>query len=360
MANRREVLAGLLAVGIAPRASWADAGSPDYLTAARRPDRAYTLCGLTEAGTLVFEVPLPGRGHAAAAHPTAPLAVAFARRPGQFALVIDCATGQQVARLDAPDGRHFYGHGAFSADGRILYTTENDFGAARGMIGLWAASEGFRRIGEVASGGVGPHEMLRLPGRDDLVIANGGIETHPDTGRAKLNLPLMRPNLTYLSPDGAVRDQVELDRALHQNSIRHLDAMPSGEVAFAMQWEGPNEVHPPLLGRHRQGTDPDLFLAPDTYQAQLEGYAGSVAFSQDGTAVAITSPRGGVVHAFSAETGDFLNALNATDVCGIAAGNSAPFAVTTGIGVIGLWEILNGWASNQLERAFDNHLIKLG
>lgn len=202
--------------------------------------------------------------------------------------------------------------------------------------------------------------MLRLPGSDDLVIANGGIETHPDTGRAKLNLPVMRPNLTYLSGDGAVRDQVELGSALHQNSIRHLDALPSGEVAFAMQWEGQDASHPPLLGLHRRGSDPALLLAPQTHHAQLQAYAGSVAFSRDGGAVAITSPRGGTVQAFSTETGDFLNALGAEDVCGIAAGNAASFAVTTGLGVIGLWETLNGWTSNQLARAFDNHLIKLG
>lgn len=359
MANRREVLAGLLAIGMAPRASWADAGGPDYLTAALRPDGVYTLCGLTEAGTMVFELPLPGRGHAATAHPSAPIAVAFARRPGRFALVIDCAIGQELARLDAPEGRHFYGHGAFSSDGSMLYTSENDFDAARGVIGLWAADDAFRRIGEFASGGVGPHEVLRLPGMDNLVVANGGIETHPDTGRAKLNIPLMRPNLTYLSAEGSVLDQVELDRALRQNSIRHLDALPSGEVGFAMQWEGPDQDHPPLLGLHRRGAAPELLMAADAQHEQLQGYAGSVAFSGDGAALALTSPRGGVVQVFSTETGDLLNTLHAEDVCGIATGSSGSFSVTTGLGAVGSWDGDHAWTPSQLARTFDNHLIEL-
>jgi hypothetical protein len=66
---------------------------------------------------LVFQIPLPGRGHAAAIHPQKPQAVAFARRPGTFAVVTNCVTGQPSARLSAPAGRHFYGHGAFSRDG---------------------------------------------------------------------------------------------------------------------------------------------------------------------------------------------------------------------------------------------------
>ena len=52
------------------------------------------------------------------------------------------------------------------------------------------------------SGGIGPHEILRLPGARLLAIANGGIHTRPDTGREKLNLDTMRPNLTLMDEDG--------------------------------------------------------------------------------------------------------------------------------------------------------------
>ncbi len=54
------------------------------------------------------------------------------------------------------------------------------------------------RAGEFASGGVGPHEIRRMPGSDVLVIANGGIATHPGSSRAKLNIPKMQPNLAYI------------------------------------------------------------------------------------------------------------------------------------------------------------------
>jgi len=197
MANRRAFLAGMVATGLAPKATWADVGKPAYLSAARRLDGEFVLCGLSDGGRITFEVSFPARGHAAAAHPIRAEAVAFARRPGTFAIVINCASGVHVAQLQAPEGRHFYGHGAFSVDGSKLFTTENDYGAGRGIVGVWDATSGYQRIGEFDSGGVGPHDIKPMPGGDLLVVANGGIETHPETGRTKLNIPTC---LLYTSP----------------------------------------------------------------------------------------------------------------------------------------------------------------
>ncbi|MEX0365976.1 MAG: DUF1513 domain-containing protein, partial [Ruegeria sp.] len=248
MTTRRAFLAGLAATGLAPRASWAELGAPDFLSAALFPDGSYRLAGLRPTGEILFSLPLPARGHAAAAHPHRAEAVAFARRPGTFALVIDCATGQELAHLTAPEGRHFYGHGTFSPDGRLLFTTENDYEAGTGIIGLWDAAKGYTRLGEFSSGWVGPHDMTLMPDGDTLVIANGGIETHPDTGRAKLNLPVMRPNLTYLRLTRPVLDQIEHPGPLHKNSIRHLTPRADRPVRFAIQWQGATPPPPPPPG----------------------------------------------------------------------------------------------------------------
>ena len=97
MATRRGFLAALLAATAAPRIGWAAAGSPAFLACAAEPDGAHALFGLTEAGEDLFRVPLPARGHAGAGHPTLPMAVVFARRPGAYALAIDCATGRCVS-----------------------------------------------------------------------------------------------------------------------------------------------------------------------------------------------------------------------------------------------------------------------
>lgn len=351
--HRRAFLASLFASASLPTLSWADAGNPAYLAAAKEPDGTYALFGLSADGADLFRIPLPDRGHAAAAHPTAPEAVAFARRPGRFALVIDCVTGALLHRLDAPAGRHFYGHGAFVEDGNILVTPENDIDTGEGRLGLWARDAGFTRIGEVASGGVGPHDILRLAD-DVLVVANGGIRTHPDHGRDKLNLDTMKPNLTYLTIESGPEEIVELDPDLHHASIRHL-AEQDGTVAFAMQWQGELPDPVPLLGLHRRGADPILCSADLGEQLAMDGYAGSVAISGD--LAAITSPRGGRVHLFGLD-GQFAGAVQRRDVCGLAASANG-LLITDGMG--GVLRVQGDQAAplRVADRAWDNHVVRI-
>ena len=222
--TRRGFLQGAAGLGLAPAIGWAAAGRPDYLAAAGLPGGGYCLIGLTAAGGECFRLPLPDRGHAAAAHPGRPEAVAFARRPGTFALVIDCAEGREVARLHAPEGRHFFGHGAFTPHGGLLFTTENLVGDGTGLLGVWDARDGYWRIGEVPTGGTGPHEVRLMPDGRRLAVANGGIETDPSSGRAELNLATMESSLAYVDvASGALVDVLALPAAFHSSRSANLN-----------------------------------------------------------------------------------------------------------------------------------------
>ncbi|WP_227267826.1 DUF1513 domain-containing protein [Roseobacter weihaiensis] len=356
MAGRRRFLAGLMATGLCPQLTWADAGSPRYLAAARKPSGQYALFGLDASGVRVFELALPDRGHAAAAHPARPVAVAFARRPGTFAVVIDCALGREIARLTAPEGHHFSGHGSFSAAGDLLFTAENDYEAGRGMVGVWDARRGYARLASFPSGGTGPHDLLCLPDGRTLLVANGGIETHPETGRAKLNLPSMRPNLSYLTLEGALLEQVGPPAAWHKNSLRHLAVRGDGLVAVAAQWQGDLAQTPPLLATHRRGAALQFHKAGETHERDMQGYAGSIAFSGSGDAIAITGPRGGVGLIFSA-SGRLETTVQEPDICGVAAAADG-FAFTSGLGLFRAGRP----AQPEIVRhrvAWDNHLIQI-
>lgn len=354
--GRRQFLGGLMAAGLIPAPTWADAGSPAYLSAAAKPDGGFVLCGIGNDLKIRFELPLPARGHAAAAHPTRPEAVAFARRPGTFAVVIDCISGAQRAVLSSPEGRHFYGHGAYSSDGSLLFTTENDFETGRGRIGVWDVRHGYARIDEWDSGGVGPHDIKRLPDTDTLVVANGGIDTHPDTGRTKLNIPTMAPNLSYVR-DGHVIETVELPADLHKNSIRHLAVSALGQVAFGMQWQGDEEVDT-LVGLHRVGQSAQFMTASSNDVRQMQGYIGSIALSTDGKTVAVTSPRGGLVQYYDVASGSHSASLTIPDVCGVAAlGNS--FALSAGTGEMHRFTLGKVSARNRVDLNWDNHLVHI-
>ncbi len=356
MTTRRAFLASLLASGAAPRFGWAAVGSPAFLAAAKDPDGRFALYGLSGEGATTFRVALPARGHAGAAHPMRAEAVAFARRPGDFALVIDCATGAVLHRLTPPERHHLNGHGVFAEGGALLLTSEQVAETSEGRVGIWDVTAGYVRIGAFPTAGIGPHEIRLMPNGKTLVVANGGIATDP-VDRSKLNLDSMRPNLAYLSLDGRQKGRIELSPDLHRNSVRHLTIRSDGLVGFAMQWQGTPGAATPLLGLHRRGEAPVLAPAPLADELAMQGYAGSVAFSGDGAELAITSPRGGRLHRFASD-GAFLGAVTRADICGLAP-LEAGYLASDGLG--GLIAIEQNGLSVLARQnvAWDNHIVTL-
>lgn len=354
MTTRRRFLTTFLAAAATPRLTWASVGSPSYIAAAKEGDD-YALFGLTPEGAITFRVPLPARGHAGAGHPTQPIAVAFARRPGNYAILIDCVSGSILQHLHAPEGNHFNGHGLYVDNGRILITTEQRSSDSAGRLGLWDAENGYSRLGEMDTYGVGPHDVRLMPDMLTLVVANGGIQTDPG-GRTPLNVGAMQPNLVYLTLDG-VEEIVKLEADLHFNSIRHLAVRDDGLVAFAMQWQDDPSYLPPLLGLHRRGSDPILAQAPLSDEYPMQGYAGSIAFAPDGSEVAISSPKGGRLHRFD-ENGAFLGAVIQPDVCGLVAGTDG-YLSSDGFGNIAA---VRDGITTQISHHpvnWDNHIIAL-
>ncbi|WP_112311785.1 DUF1513 domain-containing protein [Pseudogemmobacter bohemicus] len=352
MATRRGFLAGLASLSL-PVPGWADVGSPAWLAAGKMGEE-YVLHGLREDGESLFSIALPARGHAAAAHPLRPEAVAFARRPGVFAIVLDCFTGAVRHRLTPPEGRQFNGHGAFSADGALLMTSEVVAEGSEGRIGLWETG-GYRRIGEWETGGIGPHDMKRLAdGR--LIVANGGIQTDP-TDRTTLNLDTMRSNLALLSPEGEILEIAELEPELHQNSMRHLALVGEG-VGVALQWQGDPAEPVPLLARWEPGRAIRLFEAAPEEIFTMKGYAGSIAANQG--MIAISSPRGGAVMVFG-EDGTPLATHYRADICGLAPLEKG-FVASDGGG--GLWTLAGAEEPARPLRhsaiSWDNHMVTIG
>ena len=194
----------------------------ECFAAARRDDRGNFSAALFTLDGDVRAVELPQRGHDITLKPDGREWVAFARRPGRFGVAIPLDARPPVWFAAKPD-RHFFGHGVFSADGRLLYTTENDYERAAGMIGVRDATDGYKQIGEFPAHGMEPHDIALLADGRTMVIANGGIHTHPDRGDDELNLPDMQPSLVYVDvATGDLLEEHRLAPALHQLSIRHL------------------------------------------------------------------------------------------------------------------------------------------
>ena len=350
----------------APRAAFGRNPVRMYLAARKDAAGLCRVSGFSPEGALCLDLPLPARGHAFALHPRRPVAVCFARRPGTFAVAIDLLRGSPVARFGSPPDRHFYGHGTYAAGGRLLYASENDFARGRGVIGVYSAGDGYRRAGELPAHGVGPHEVALLSDRETLVVANGGIATHPDAPGVKLNLPTMAPALVYVERRGGrLVERAGLPRGLRRLSIRHLCVAGDDRVAVAMQYEGPRGDVVPLVGMHRRGGPLVLFDAPEPVLRGMRHYCGGVAFDASGQVVAASAPRAGAITLWDACRGRYLGSVPVADGSGVApTGVAGRFLATSGRGGAVLLDAGGRWraigAAEVAGSRWDNHLAAAG
>ena len=330
-----------------------------FASAVQTESGGYGAVLLGERGDLIASIALPDRGHDITISREAGRGVVFARQPGTFAVVFDPAGREAPVTLTSVAGRHFYGHGVFSPDGRLLYATESDFEAAQGVIGIYDAGDGYRRIGEFPTYGTGPHEMLLMPDGVTFVVANGGIETHPDFGRAELNIETMDPSVVFIDRrDGRLVGQLRLEAGLHQLSIRHMAIDGQGRVWFGCQHKGAPGERPQLVGYATMDGDIRLVELPPGTLADLRNYVGSVAASADGTMVAVSSPQGDLLVAIDTEGRHPVLVETLRNGCGLAA-DGAGFVATSGEG-----EMI-GIAGAERERRsfgflFDNHVLLVG
>lgn len=150
-----------------------------FISGARRAGDDYLAVVFNAQGELLAEVPLTARAHGAASHRSSHRACLFARRPGMYLNTFDLRA-PSIHTVNVPvSGRHFYGHGVYSEDGYTLFATENDYESARGVLGIYDATQGYLRAGEFDTGGIGPHEVVCVPGTSLLVVANGGFKRIP-------------------------------------------------------------------------------------------------------------------------------------------------------------------------------------
>lgn len=360
--HRRALLAsaGALALSAALTPLARAEGGALYASACRMGDGRFAVALLDEAGRLVRTAEIPARGHCAAVDPTGRFVVLFARRPGTFAIVLDRGGAAPDLVIEAAEGRHFEGHGQFSRDGRLLYAAENAYDEGAGVVGVYDVAARFRRIGELPSHGVGTHEILFAPDGKTLVVANGGILTHPDYPRAPLNLSDMQPSLARVDAEtGDLLETVAPPAALQSLSPRHLAIDARGRAWLGCQWEGADEAAAPLVAVHAPGEDLRLVALPDEARLALRHYVGSLAIADDGRRLAVSGPRGGVVLVVDTETEAVIDRRPLHDGCGAAPATGGGFVLTSGDGDVVVRRGGGDAGLGHADVAWDNHLRRL-
>ncbi|GEK51895.1 DUF1513 domain-containing protein [Vreelandella venusta] len=360
--QRRQVLkAGLGSVLMAlTPLSWAVPGreNADWLfSAVDDLDGKHYIAGVALDGKSRFMIEVPERCHGGCLRPSSHQAVLFARRPGTRMHVIDGANRRLAHTISAGEGYHFYGHGVFDLNGRYLYVTANRLADSAGLVRVYDAANDYAHVRDMSLDGIGPHELRLMPDGDTLVIGLGGIQTHPDYGRVKLNLDTMAPALMLMNRHSG---EVVARHAPshHQLSCRHLDVAADGTVIAGYQFEGPEWESYPLICRLDAAGDFSELALPDEVTTSLRHYTASVAFSRVSATVLVTAPRGNRVLLLDAEQGRLNANLELPDAAGARCDGSGGFLVSSGQG--GLYRVTPDTAVPELlasqEFRWDNHL----
>ena len=336
MPDRRTVLkhmvTGCAVAGLLPLIPGCARNPPERLVFSTARDRKGHFSARIASPDRIWQhiVPLPERGHGIARHPVQPVLVCCDRRPGQYLHIIDFRDGTLLKRIGSQPNRHFYGHATYSHDGSQLFATENDLNKGSGLIGVYETTH-YNKVSEFSAHAIGPHEIHLHPDNRTLVVANGGIQTHPASRRQKLNLATMQPRLSYIdSHSGELLEEHSFQH--HQLSIRHFDIAPDGTVVFGMQYQGDSADIRPLVALHHRGESIRPMQADDADWLQLNQYIASVCVLPEADTIVTTAPRGNTVAFWRLSDQQLVNTVSVKDAAGVTAINQHNAVVSNGIG----------------------------
>lgn len=271
--------------------------------------------GLSLRNDKVFGARVPMRAHGCAIHPTDPNRVLFfARRPGNQAFELDRSTMRVRTVFTTQPGQHLAGHGTYSSNGEFVFTPEHDYERVRGVVVVRDART-FKVVREIDTHGIDPHELAWLPD-GKLLVANGGIMTHPRTFRRKLNIPTMDPSLCVLdASSGECKEQYRLPD--HLLSIRHVAMTSEGTTAVGLQYEGNKDQTPGIVGLYRAPSF-RLLTAPAEERRRFQGYVASIAISEAHDLIAAACPYGSGVACWSLRDERYLGFVAASETYGLS------------------------------------------
>ncbi len=335
MMFRRQVLAvGSLLLSAFTLGGWTlfkqkDQG-PLLLSARDDAEGRHFAVGYRLDGTQVFATQVGQRCHDIINHPSLPLAVFIARRPGTESYLLDLRDGSLLQTITSGPDRHFYGHAVVHRDGEWLYATENDTrDPGRGLLGVYRfVDERLVHSAEIPTHGIGPHQVSWMPDGETLVVANGGIRTEAES-RVEMNLNAMQPSLVLMQRDGTLLSKETL--AQQMNSVRHMGIASDGTIVSGQQFMGDSHELSELLAIKRPGQPFQPFPVAEDQLRAMNHYTASVAVHSDLRLVALTAPRGNRFFIWDLDTGAVKLDAPLPDCAGVGAVADG-FVVTSGQG----------------------------
>ncbi|MEO0576989.1 MAG: DUF1513 domain-containing protein [Pseudomonadota bacterium] len=358
MLSRRQAIAGIAAI---TSGCLSDRRQAWLLCAATTSDGQHTATMVSKSADIRFSQGLAERAHDVLVAPDRRSAVVFARRPGRSIYQLDLSNGRIVNSTQTTNDRHLYGHGLFTRDGKHVLTSENNIASGAGVIVVRDA-QSLAVEHEFQSFGIGPHEIRWADDGRTVIVANGGIATHPDYGREPLNLDTMAPNIARI--DAASGKLLAIAMPSHsKNSIRHFDVLADGSALIGMQQQDGYSGAQPVVAASRPAQPTLQALRIDSGNLlALNRYTASVSANPRSGHAVVTSPRGNRVSFWKTSKQAYAGSIRLPDVAGACFDQYASeFVVSSGRGVLYRFDASTFALKSELSQrvpdiSFDNHL----
>lgn len=271
----------------------------------------------------------PVLGHSVVGHPQERRRVIlFGQRPEKHSCVVDLLDQQVVLAFEATPGRHFYGHGAFSVDGRFVYATETADDTGAGVITVRDAKS-LAVLSELPSHGAAPHEMAFAGDGRTLVIANGGAISIEGGAYGRVEQP--EPSLCRVDAfSGRLLERHTIEDG--SLSLRHIYVTQGDDVVVAIK-RYPEPLPSPCIALQRAGSGLEVLPHPDEMLDRFRSLALSVVVAPLRQTIAATHPDGNLVSFWSLGERRLLKTLEVQGPEGVAlAGDGRHLVITTGLG----------------------------
>jgi hypothetical protein len=261
-------------------------------------------------------------GHGIVADPVNPELVSIFEKRGRGACEIDLKQGRVTRPITTAPNRQFYGHGAYSQNGDILYSTETVM--EEGCTGLIAVRDAktHKYLGEFPSYGASPHDCRLIDNGNTMVITNGGG-----------NLSGAAPGVAFVDIHSEkLIEKLEFDTP--DINAGHLDITSDGGLAVvSAQREGfPDMANGGISLKPRKG-DLHTLDEPEDIVQRLQGETLSVCIHETSGVVGATTPAGNLLTFWDLDSGKLLRHVELQNPRGIELSrDGAHFVVSYGFG----------------------------
>lgn len=245
--------------------------------------------------------------HGVVFDPTQPTRAALFEKKGPGACVVDLQTRSVTRTIATPPTRRFYGHGAFSRDGRLLYATESLLD--HDLPGLLVVRDGqtLREIGTLPTYGTAPHDCVLIEDGRTMVVANGG----GPLGGAE-------PCVTYIDLSSErLLERVPLGAARH--NAGHVAVNAAGDLAIvSAPRDGLGRDALGAVTLRAAGRDAVTISRPHHAVRRMVGESLSVLIDDRDRTVLATHPLGDCVSVWRMDDASLVDLIEAYNPRGLA------------------------------------------